>query len=244
MQKLLLQLVFIGESHGKFRYRENDSVFSDLHSSSENGINTQAYFIKKEWRGVYRAITSAITEGSRERCKGIDFVKQSTVIPKITRRSLFLNYFQIRELMFLGSLPLMTENNIEINIFVDVSGSFREIYPFVLGFLSSIQDIKLKKIFQFTTQVNDISYREFRDGKIKGDWGTDINPAIKKALDDKMKKIVVFTDGEFGRIRPGLVSKIKSSEMEIYTVLMNKYGNRPMTSPIERYSKKTWKVRV
>ena len=244
-EKQYTQLVFIGESNGEFRYRENDSIFSDLNGSSEDGINTEAYFIKEEWRGVYRAISAAITEGNRERSRAIDFVKQSTVIPKITRRTIFLNYFKIRELIFFGSLPMITDNNIEINIFVDVSGSFREIYPFVLGFLSSIQDIKLKKIFQFTTQVNDISYREFKDGKIKGDWGTDINPVIKKALDDKMKKIVIFTDGEFGGIKPRLRTQLKSSGMNIYTVLMNKFGNhRLMASPIEKHSRKLWKVKM
>lgn len=242
----LYRIVFLGEACNEgndcqVRYRGSDQFGCNSYSSVGSQHKRQISFKKsKQWAGVYEALLRAVSNGSTDSVRSIDYLTVQTPIPGFSRRGVFLNAFNIPEIFSPGTISGITNKDIALNVFIDVSGSFDKLYPFVASFIAYASDYTVKNIYQFSTFVKELDFKKFKKGEVYSSGGTDINPVLKWANKARMQKIIIFTDGMFGKISSAVKANLFP---EIYTVLMKTSDNRPhIDSPITPLSQKTWEV--
>jgi hypothetical protein len=109
-----------------------------------------------------------------------------------------------RELIMLaaGAFPFkwtnrslrMQPNNNNVAIYLDVSGSVGPYLPKLLGLIASLrQDIET--VFCFSTRVYSHTMEELNEGKFKTTGGTDFDCVINHAVEEKIDKMILLTDG-------------------------------------------------
>jgi hypothetical protein len=101
-----------------------------------------------------------------------------------------------------GYIPTLWKNNVQrdktenknIAIYLDVSGSVGAHLPMILGFITSLKR-NIQKVFCFSTYISEHTLQELNEGKFKSSGGTDFNPIVEHAIENKLDKIVIITDG-------------------------------------------------
>lgn len=101
-----------------------------------------------------------------------------------------------------GYMPVLwnnkteTEQNINKNvaIYVDVSGSVTAHLPQIMGVIATMRK-NIRDVFCFSNDISEHTIAEISRGEFKTTGGTDFNCVIQHALDRKIDKLIIFTDG-------------------------------------------------
>ncbi len=168
-----------------------------------------------------KILKKAISEDPRSRINRIQKMAKRSVVPSVypSRREIF----QIKR----GIKPVFHKREIhdelytqgKVHLYVDVSGSFMDFLPFILGLMYHLKDYIGTPIYQFSTTVEVFKWDEVRSGKIKTTYGTDFNAVVNHALKNRFSRIVAITDGEFVPIHRDLLERYRSIDGEIHFVL-------------------------
>jgi hypothetical protein len=107
-----------------------------------------------------------------------------------------------------------------VRCYLDVSGSFWDDLPKVLGILKSVQ--AGVQVFQFSNRVAEVSVQDtLQKGKLLSTWGTDLNCVADHMLKDPIEKAIIFTDG-YCSMSNKLFDKVKDLKMSLMTIFSNK----------------------
>lgn len=73
-----------------------------------------------------------------------------------------------------------SQENKRVYLFTDVSGSMMGVWPNILSFCRSLSKECDLRLYQFSTEVHEITYAELKEGKLKTTGGTDVTPVVEK----------------------------------------------------------------
>jgi hypothetical protein len=133
----------------------------------------------------------------------------------------------------------VSDTELKTLVYLDVSGS-------VVNSINSLASLLLKPykngeclLFVFSTIVDEVTYKDFKEGRYRTTGGTDINCifdhyfSLPKAK--QTKKILILTDGYTGRVNNRFYNEIKRKKLEIYCGLFGEYYTRDDLQPIIKY---------
>ena len=106
-------------------------------------------------------------------------------------------------------------------IYLDVSGSMKDILPHLIGLLIPYVRKGLAEVFQFSTIIRPLPVAELKSGKVRTSGGTNINCVLEHALNaqSKVRKTMILTDGYTGVPNVQSAERIKESNIRIHVVL-------------------------
>jgi hypothetical protein len=93
-----------------------------------------------------------------------------------------------------NSVNKTKEENNNIAIYLDVSGSVGSHLPNILGVITSLKR-NIQRIYCFSTIVSEHTVQELAKGEYKSSGGTSFGCIVTHAIENKIDKMVVFTDG-------------------------------------------------
>ncbi len=105
------------------------------------------------------------------------------------------------------------------HVYLDVSGSFDEYLPRIMGLLNGMRDQIADPIHQFSTVVADISLARLSQGAVHTSGGTDFNCILADAMARKYRQIIVITDG-IGAIDGGVTRAFRAAKTSLHLVLV------------------------
>jgi len=152
-----------------------------------------------------------------------------------------------------GHTPLLYRNTISqtgydrcrVDIFFDVSGSMSEYLTFFAEAIISCSKKIDTHIWLFSIGIRSISLEELESGKIPTGWGTEIESLGRHIVDNKLRSVVVLTDGMVGGFCPEHHKwcKTKANIQVVYTPKHEKEDLQPYANgthilePIFHYKK-------
>ena len=104
-------------------------------------------------------------------------------------------------------------------VYVDVSGSMDEYIPFLYGALAALRDHVDSGLWLFSTKVTPIPMAAFRRGIVTTTGGTEIACVLEHALQNRVRKVLVITDGYVGEPTREHVIALARSRTEVRVVL-------------------------
>lgn len=191
-------------------------------TDEEESVNTRA--IERQ-NLLINALRKAVSRGSNASVKSYGLNKESSAIPSLSRKDLLWMGLGTMPLIYSSEIASKMNDNVELNLFIDVSGSFDNIIEFVYGVITGLNEYNLQGVYLFSTIVKKISISELRSGKVVTTGGTSATAVLEHALKHKMKKIILITDAEFETITESMLNKVKQSGMEIYMIIINRRRN-------------------
>jgi hypothetical protein len=111
-------------------------------------------------------------------------------------------------------------------VYLDVSGSMGPYVPFLYGALVALREYVEPDIYLFSTAVSRISLRELEQGRLETTHGTEIDCVIAHALQHRVRKMLIVTDGYVGEPTAARVEAIRRSGLDI-RVALTPEGWRP-----------------
>lgn len=112
-----------------------------------------------------------------------------------------------RDIAILGSgfIPVLWNNRVEVQnninrnvaIYVDVSGSVSNHLPKIMGVIATMRR-NIKDIFCFSNMVSEHTIAQISRGEFATTGGTDFSCVITHAVQRKIDKLIIFTDGYAG----------------------------------------------
>ncbi|HAV93000.1 TPA: hypothetical protein DCW38_07480 [candidate division WOR-3 bacterium] len=160
--------------------------------------------------------------GNNASAKSFGLNKESSAIPALSRKDFLWMSLGTMPLIYSSQIASRINDNVELNIFIDVSGSFDNIIEFVYGVVAGLKEYNLQGVYLFSTIVKKITINELRKGNVVTTGGTYATAVLEHALTHKMKKIILITDAEFETISESIINKVKQSGMEIYLLIINR----------------------
>jgi hypothetical protein len=105
-------------------------------------------------------------------------------------------------LLAAGHIPILWRNhknhnssiNKNVAIYLDVSGSVGTELPRILGVIAAMRQ-NITTVFCFSNEVHKHSIAEISSGQYTTTGGTDFDCIIEHAVENRIDKIIVFTDG-------------------------------------------------
>lgn len=133
-------------------------------------------------------------------------------------------------------------SRLAIGIYMDVSGSMIDFFPFVSYFVSALKEYPLK-LKTFDTEVREINPAELASGKIRGGGGTDFDAPIVDYLDDpELMACLIFTDG-YSEVSVPVAMRLKKMSKPVYTVYLMD-GNPQEWRGLDKYSDRIFPVYI
>lgn len=107
------------------------------------------------------------------------------------------------------------------HIYLDVSGSMVNLLPHLLGLILPYVAQREVQVFQFSTEVEPLTYADLKKGDLNSTGGTSINCVLKHALKSqpRLKRIIILTDGRVGKPNDELVWEISNHDLRLHVVL-------------------------
>ena len=125
----------------------------------------------------------------------------------------------------LGMTPLLYRNELSISqvrpeqervhIYVDVSGSVEGIKGPLYGAVLDCQELVHPVVHLFSTQVAEVTPAQLRAGLCRSTGGTDIQCVTRHMARHKVKRAVLLTDGEVGRVGPAGEKLLKAARLGV-----------------------------
>jgi len=176
--------------------------------------------VKKDNREQIIKVIKKIFEEDREKqIKDVVSTIQRRLIPNVGRRESFLLYKNIYPVFFPNQIYDECPTYKGTNIYIDVSGSFKDELSFIYKLIESVKDFITEPIYIFSEYVTTIDFEELKNGKVKTSFGTDFDEVLMHAFENNFKKILVITDGVGIIKEENKINAIKK-KMEIYLVLL------------------------
>jgi len=114
-------------------------------------------------------------------------------------------------LLFAHTRTAMRRSPVRVSVYLDVSGSMGAMLEALHAALLPLRRTLVLKVWQFSTEVAEVSDREFERGRIRTTGGTDINCVVRHAVERAAHttRVVVLTDGYAGQLQPQLVRDVR-----------------------------------
>jgi hypothetical protein len=104
-------------------------------------------------------------------------------------------------------------------VYIDVSGSMAQYVPFLYGALVALRGYVEREVFLFSTAVRAISLQELQQGRIDTTGGTDIQCVMAHALAQRLRRILIVTDGYVGAPAAAQAKAIRRSGLDVRVAL-------------------------
>jgi len=206
-------------------------IAQDFQNAMSRGTGNYAGF-SDELRSLFcqvlkthLSLRKAMLQGYLTRRK-VDRFKQIVHQPRIGVSPIPIHPSK-RDLVLLsaGVLPLHFHNRVHqpeteergLAVYLDVSGSVNAHLPKVLGLLQSLAS-DLKTIFLFSNQVIEVTLKTLLQGNVRTTYGTDFDCIAEHALDNRLDKAVILTDG-YASLQEDNQAALKRLRLRTLTVL-------------------------
>lgn len=107
--------------------------------------------------------------------------------------------------------------------YLDVSGSLQPELNNILPLLERLLKKNQIRCFAFSNQIFPFTLKDYRSGKYRTTSGTDVNAVFQNYFENKLdrryRKIILLTDGFFGRINDNYVERIRKERICIGLIL-------------------------
>lgn len=134
---------------------------------------------------------------------------------------------------------LVKENPTKTLVYLDVSGSVKDEIKKIMPLLKTPYKNKECLLYVFSTVVENITYKDFMNGKYKTTGGTDINSIFKHYFDlkkkNQVKKILILTDGFVGDVKTCYLDKIKNKKIKIYCGLFGESSRDGLENIVKKF---------
>jgi hypothetical protein len=106
-------------------------------------------------------------------------------------------------------------------VYLDVSGSMYQVISYLLGLMVPYVANKQADIFQFSTQVSEMSFADLRSGHLTTTGGTNINCVMDHLfkLHPKADRVLLLTDGEVGAPLAEYAQRVIDEKIKLYVVM-------------------------
>jgi hypothetical protein len=111
------------------------------------------------------------------------------------RRELFLYQGGYRPVLYPNPLPLRDWSDHKVQLYIDVSGSTKELWPFLYGMALHLRDEIGEPFYVFSNKVETVGLKELKEGHILSTYGTDFDCIFQHAREHRFSRILVVTDG-------------------------------------------------
>ena len=149
--------------------------------------NVLKWLGKQSVRGDVREVTDANSD-------------RYSAVPGFARRDLILQSLEQNPLLF--TQPIVTRQRVpvseRVHVYVDVSGSMSDVIGVVYGAVSACSEWVYQRVHLFSNEVVDVSLGDFRKGKVKSSYGTDISCVAQHIKANGINRACLVTDGYVG----------------------------------------------
>lgn len=106
-------------------------------------------------------------------------------------------------------------------IYLDVSGSMREVLPHLLGLITPYVVRGQAEVFQFSTAIRPLPVKALKAGTINTSGGTNVNCVLEHLLNakPKIRKMLILTDGYTGYPDELFTQQAQAEHVRIHVVL-------------------------
>lgn len=211
-------------------------------------------FRHRGWSGYYNSYNSKVWESSYHARRVFSSILKKVIgsdLGRYTRRT----HTPIQEISGTGVIPnprdrviharrilggaetLWNQNN-ELNariqqprhrafIYFDVSGSMRQVLPYLLGLLTPYVINDQVKLFQFSTVVEPLELRSLQEGLVTTTGGTSIIPVFNHLIEQTrhIRQVLILTDGFTGSPTSEQVAVLRGQKTKIHVVLPSESAN-------------------
>lgn len=127
--------------------------------------------------------------------------------------------------------PMVTERNQRkgLAVYLDVSGSVQEHLPRILGILARLEDV-LTGVFLFSTEVQEIPFKQLLAGKITTTYGTSFDCVAASIVDRGYGHAVIVTDG-YAFLTPEKTNALQEGKVKLLTLLFGGGSQCPPLAP-------------
>ncbi len=181
---------------------------------------------------VRRAITSDPARPRPHDSAGGD----RSVVPFPGRREAWLLAAGIWPAFFPSQVRAPDEEERRVQVYVDVSGSTRALWPFLYGLVLHLADEIGEPIHAFSNAVREIGLGDLRAGVVESTGGTDFDCVAEHALARRYRRILVLTDG-MAELDPALARRLRRERVEVFLVL-----TAPAPCPLRDLARGVWQV--
>jgi len=122
------------------------------------------------------------------------------------------------------------------HVYLDVSGSMSEILPHMLSLLIPYVLKREASIFQFSTEVTELTPQHLRSGHLTTTGGTNINCVLEHIIEHegKLQKALILTDGEVGAPQNQLAAQFEDMNIIMHAVLPSGCHMHYRSAPLMR----------
>ena len=106
------------------------------------------------------------------------------------------------------------------HVYLDVSGSFDDYLPRIMGVLNGLCDQIADPVHQFSTVVSDISMARLSQGAKCSTRGTNFNCVLTDAITRRYRQIIVITDG-CGPVCEQVSTAFRTAMISLHLVLVD-----------------------
>ncbi|MEI7641225.1 MAG: hypothetical protein WCJ46_06935 [bacterium] len=195
---------------------------------------------------VLEAIRRAIQEDGDNEVAAKVITTGRGVVPYMGRREMFMMRRGMYPFFFPNSLERDSISLRNVNLYVDVSGSFEDQQALIYKIVERLKNEINDPVYLFSTKVIPVTISELVAGKVVTTMGTDFNAVAEHALENNFSKMLVVTDG-MGRLSNVNIQNIKSRHMEVYLVLTEENingENHNEATAWESVAKKIWNIDI
>lgn len=115
-------------------------------------------------------------------------------------------------------------------VYLDVSGSMREIIPSLLGLLVPVVKAGRATVRQFSTEVTPLSLEDLVRGQLTTTVGTDIHCVMADIAKRRESRVLIVTDGYVGEPAETDMALIRERGVQLHT-LLPAFGYEPDLAP-------------
>ncbi len=166
--------------------------------------------------------------------------KTKSIVPFPGRKEFVFIKKRIYPVFFKRPIRYTVPDNKRPRIYIDVSDSTSELWPFIYGICYFLKNSIGEPIYLFSNKVYEITLEEMKSGKVRTTGGTDFDCVVNHILKNGFKKALLITDGCAG-LSSNLKDELLKKQVEIYVILIENYLMREYYT-LKSIAKKMWCV--
>ena len=120
----------------------------------------------------------------------------------------------------MGATPLLWNGELrlpalrragQVAVYLDVSGSMSGWLPVLLQALNESSALVRWPVYGFSTAVHPLARSDLAAGRVRSDGGTDIACVVEHLLQQRIRRAVIVTDGEVGRVGDAQLRRLRDA---------------------------------
>lgn len=180
-----------------------------------------------------REVAGALDQSADGRTTSTSFASAPTPLPRPGRRDLPLLALGVLPAMWHPRLPVRTPRRGGLRVYVDVSGSMRQLAPVLFGLIRALgSQLELPAWAWSVGRPEPMDGDDLAAGRYRTRGGTDFAPVVAHAAERRFQRILVLTDGLF-QAGPRLAAHIEDANLHVTFALAGPRGAH-CRGPLER----------